>query len=600
MANNNVTGIDLLALDPDSAKQSLIDFLKQQTTLRSYDYTGSAMNEILSVLGTNTFRLAFYYNMINSESWLDSSQLRSSVVSHAKDLGYTPRSARSAQAIVALEIPTNGTISAISIPKGTTFTGRVGTSTYNFSTSQNKVYTSSTGTFLVDDLDIYEGNYVQDSFVVDYANPVQRFILTNKMMDTDSMTVTVIEDGGSTTIEYQYASSFLGVSQSSTCYFLQCNETENYEVLFGDDLFGRMPQNGSQVIVTYRVSSGDGSNGINQFTLNRDVTGGNLQGQVVVTTRQSSRGGAFPETIESIRFAAPRHYEVQERAVSESDYETLLREEFPEIDAVTVFGGETLNPPQYGKVVVAVDIAGVNGLPNSLRDKYLAYLAPRAAMKPVFIAQDRLYCGVETTVEYDTSKTTLLPADIETIVTSAVATFNVKNLQAFKVTLSYSRLVAAIDAAHESIINNVTDIFVYKKIVPDLGVKLSMTVDLVTPIFNNFPPIPHSHPSTETHSVWSSEFTYKGQTCIVEDDSLGNMWLVTTSGTNDVQVNKVGTVDYSTGVVTFTNLMIDDYVGSYVKLYCIPVTKNVTTRGANVMEIEVDSIVVNAVQVNKG
>ena len=243
---NTINGsLNLLTLDPDSAKASLIQFMQSQNILQSYNFEGTVMNEILSVLACNTFKLNFYYNMINSESWLDSAQLRSSVISHSKDLNYLPRSATSSSLTANIMIPTDGTISVISIPIGTTFSGRVGTGSYNFSADETSIYTSTNGTFIVQGLKLYEGNYVTDSYIMDYSNPTQEFIINNANVDISSLTVTVTEDNGASVREYSYASSLLGISSSSLSYFLQCNETALYEVLFGDNLFGVQPADGA-------------------------------------------------------------------------------------------------------------------------------------------------------------------------------------------------------------------------------------------------------------------------------------------------------------------------------------------------------------------
>ena len=230
MANSNTINgqLNLLPLDPDTAKAALISFMKSQSILQSYDFSGSVMNELLSVLAVNTFKLNFYYSMINCESWLNSAQLRSSVISHAKSLNYLPRSATSSSLTANIMIPTDGTISVISIPIGTTFSGRVGTGSYNFSTDETSIYTSSNGTFNVQGLTLYEGNYVTDAYIMDYSNPTQEFIINNANVDISSLTVTVTEDNGATVNEYQFASSLLGISSSSLSYFLQCNETALY------------------------------------------------------------------------------------------------------------------------------------------------------------------------------------------------------------------------------------------------------------------------------------------------------------------------------------------------------------------------------------
>ena len=602
MTNTAINGqLSLLNLDPDSAKSDLINFMKSQSILQSYDFEGSVLNQILSVLACNTFKLNFYYSMVNSESWLDSAQLRSSVISHAKSLNFLPRSATSSSLTANMVIPTDGTISVISIPIGTTFSGRVGTGSYNFSTDETSIYTSSNGTFNVQGLTLYEGNYVTDAYIMDYSNPTQEFIINNANVDISSLTVTVTENNGATVSEYTYASSLLGISSTSLSYFLQCNETEQYEVLFGDNLFGVQPSDGALITLQYRVTVGDAANGVQNLVLNRDVTGGHLQGSPIVSVLFPSVGGAPPQDINSIRWMAPRYYEAQERAVGEGDYEILLRDQFPEILNVAAFGGETLSPPQWGSVLISVNIANIAGLPQSKQDEYMAFLKPRSMMRLLFTIPDTLYYSVTSTINYDISKTTLSPNDLATIVMAAIVSYNATNLDDFKVVLRYSKFVAMIDNSNPAIISNETQLNVYKKIIPKLGVIQTVTVDLVVPIYNVLPPFNVS--SLVETAVWTSLFTYNGITVLIEDDSNGNLCLVeyavnATGSVQETYLSKVGTVNYATGVLTLSNLYVDSYQGNSLNFYAKPASLDIEVVRNNLLSVELSAIdlVCNGIQ----
>ncbi len=593
MANSINGSLNLLTLDPDSAKASLIQFMQAQSILQSYDFEGSVLNQILSVLACNTFKLNFYYNMISAESWLDSAQLRSSVISHAKSLNYLPRSATSSSLTANIMIPTDGTISVISIPIGTTFSGRVGTGSYNFSTDETSVYTSSNGTFNVQGLTLYEGNYVIDSYIMDYSNPTQEFIINNANVDISSLTVTVTEDNGATVNEYQFASSLLGISSSSLSYFLQCNETALYQVLFGDNLFGVQPSDGALITLQYRITVGDAANGVQSLVLNRDVTGGHLQGSPIVSVLSPSVGGAVAQDIESIRWMAPRYYEAQERAVGEGDYEILLRGQFPEILNVAAFGGETLSPPQWGSVLISVNIANIAGLPQSKQDEYMAFLKPRSMMRLLFTTPDTLFYSVTSTIHYDINQTTLTSNDLATIVTAAIATYNHVFLDDFKCTLYYSKFVATIDNAHPSIISNETTINVYKEIIPQLGVSQNIVVNLVVPIYNALPPVPATHSLGEDVAVWSSTFSYNGVTVRIEDDSAGNLRLMKFSGSSnptDTYAATIGSVNYATGTLSITGLTLDSYDGDSLKIFAKPATLDIEVVQNNILNFDLDSI----------
>jgi hypothetical protein len=607
MSNGNtITGqLNLLPLDPDTAKAALVAYMQSQSVLKSYDFQGTVLNELLSILAVNTFKLNFYYNMINTESWMDSAQLRSSVISSAKDLNYLPRSATSSSTSISIMIPTDGTISVISIPIGTTFSGRIGTGSFNFSVDETSIYTSSNGTFNVANLEVYEGNYVTDSYIMDYSNPTQEFLINNANVDISSLTVTVTENNGATVTEYTYAPSLLGISSSSYSYFLQCNETELYEVLFGDNLFGVQPNDGALITLQYRVTVGDLANGVQNLVMNQDVTGGHLAGTPIVSVATPTDGGAPAETIDSIRFRAPRYYEAQERAVSEGDYEVLLQGQFPEILNVAAFGGETLSPPQWGSVLISVNIAYVSGLPTSKQDEYTAFLVPRSCMRILWTTPDTLYYGVTSTVNYDLTQTTLSENDLSTIITSAIASYNQTNLDDFKVTLRYSRFCAAMDASHPSIIGNETTLSVYKKIIPILGQSQNILVDLVVPIYKMIPPEPTTKPLGLDVAVWSSPFFYNGVTVRIEDDSAGNLRLLkyVTSGPNmssaqETYAATVGSVNYATGQVSIVGLTLDSYFGDALYIYARPATLDIAVTGNNLLSMELSAVdlVVNGIQ----
>lgn len=581
--------INLTTLDPDLAKQSLVSYLKNQSFFRGYDFDGSNFNEIISLLSVNTFKFNFYLNMVNAESWLDSAQLRSSVISHAKDLNYLPRSFRSSKGIVSLSIPTDGLINIISIPKGTTFSGRVGIKSYNFSVDQTALVTSLTSVFSLPTLDIYEGIYLSDVYVKDVNIVKQRFVISNKNVDTDSITVTVTLSTGSTTYEYTYAPSLLGLLPNSLSYFLQCNEKEQYEVLFGNDLFGLEPPNGSVINITYRVAHGSEADGVEGFTINRDISEGHLTGSISCETVQASIGGDEAESIESIRFSAPRHYATQERAVNESDYETLMKNKFPEIRACAAFGGETQNPPVYGTVYISVLLTDVSGLPDSKKIEYYNFIRPRAIMTPVFITPQILYYSINSIVNYNINNTDLLPEDISTIVIAALTQYNEDNFNDFKVKLRYSKVIAEIDDSNDSILSNETNINVYVKLFPEPLVTQNINIKFGMSIFTDYPRIPLTHDANEIHAVYSTSFIFDNQLVFLEDDSLGNIKIVKAEKDKHVVLQTIGTVDYATGEINIINIEIQSYNG-HIKVFIQPNEKDIEITGNNVLDLEPSEI----------
>lgn len=589
MANNS---LNLASLDFDTIKANLRSHLRSQPIFKDFDFEGSNMSVLIDVLAYNTSLNAFYMNMLTSESFLDSAQLRSSVISHAKELNYRPRSARSAKAVIKLNVEQNNN-NTLTIPKGTSFTATYNFQTYTFTTDEVKVYfttldeTTGTYKFETDDINVYEGFYVTETFEMDHSNEALRFVLSNPLIDTSSLIVNSIEDGGSTIVNYALSDSLLGLDNQSCRYFLQACEQDKYELIFGDDIIGRRPADGALVTVQYRISSGEVPNGASLFAPDLDLTSDN-SGRVKVTTVTKAVGGAAPESLASIKFNAPRHFQTQERAITNSDYETLLKSAFPEIDAISVYGGDSVSPPQYGKVFIALSIDGIDTLPTSKRDEYYSFIKPKMAnpIIPVFVNPTFVYARVDTKVKYNLNITTLKPDEIRLLVAAAIDTYNTDHLNDFASTLHSSRFVRAIDDAHSSVVSNETDLHIYKKIVPVLGVTQNIDVNFGIPLRNDIPEIEMSHATSELRTVFSSPFTYADETVIIEDDGIGNLRLMRPRSSGFTFVKSVGTVDYDSGYLQLTNFSADKYDGQSIRIYASPASMDITSSFSDILKIE--------------
>jgi hypothetical protein len=596
MANNSIT---LATLDFDAIKANLKSHLRSQQIFKDYDFDGSNMSVLLDVLAYNTSLNAHYMNMLASESFLDSAQLRSSVVSHAKELNYRPRSARSAKATVKLILEQNNS-NVLTIPKGTTFTATYNFQTFSFSTDSVKVFfapldkVSNTYKFVTDEFDIYEGFYVTETFVMDYTNESLRFILSNSMIDTTSIVVNSIEDGQSSIVNYTESSSLLGLDANSTKFFLQATEQDKYEVIFGDDIIGRRPKNGAVVQVQYRIATGAIANGATLFTIDGDLTSDN-SGRLSVKTTVKALGGDAPESIASIKFNAPRHFQTQERAVADGDYEDLFRSGFPEIDAVSVYGGETTIPPAYGKVFIALSLAGIDAIPESKKQEYYNFIKPKMVgpIQPVFVDPTYLYCRVDTNVKYNLNVTTLKPEEIRLLVAAKIFEYNSGQMNDFSSTLYNSRFTRSIDDAHPAIVSNETDTRVYKKITPVLGITQNIDVSYGISLRSDVPELASQHASTELRTIYSSTFTYNNQTVIIEDDGNGNLRLMAPTGSTYTKVKDIGTVDYRNGKLQLTNLSVDKYDGTSIRLFALAATKDITSARNDIFRIELDEVNIN-------
>jgi hypothetical protein len=436
-------------------------------------------------------------------------------------------------------------------------------------------------TFTESNVLIYEGDYVVDSYVVNDSSP-ETYLLTNFTGDITSLTVDVIEDNGATTLSYSRATSLFDLDSTSQVFFVQ-PKSGSYEIIFGDGVIGRKPKDRSIISIEYRNCNGELPNGANAFTADGPIDG---EDGVVITVNEQARDGAVEESISSIKFNAPRAFTTQERAVTADDYETLLLNEFPEINEVVAYGGEEANPPQYGRVIISVDLTDADKLPDSKKDQYYNFIKPRSplAIDPVFKEPIYTYLEVISDVRYNINVTSKNESDIETLVLSSILDYNNTNLDGFRKTLRESKLTTQIDNADSSIISNSTDIRLIKRLTPVLSKPTNYTIDFGTALQTQ---------SNDT-IVNSGLFKYSGLDVRLEDNA-GVMQIV--SSTDGTLISDVGTVDYDTGLVNLVSFGPESYLGSYINLYAIPKDKDVASSRNVVLSIDERDISVNATQV---
>ncbi len=595
------TSINLVGLDFDTLKNNIKTYLKTNTAFKDYNYDGSNMATLVDVLAYNTYLNSFYLNMVASEMFLDTAQLRDSVVSHAKELNYLPRSHTSSQAVVDIIITPSTSVSSVLIPKGTTFTTRVGGSTYSFATAENIVLNNtSNGAYIASNTSIYEGSYVTESFVYDESVSNQRFVLSNPTLEVASATVTVIEDSAETIHTYVRAQSLFDVTPTSKIFFVQPAENGQYEIVFGDGVFGRKPKNSSVVAIEYRVSSGSVPNGASTF-----VNDGAIDGHtnIIVTTIASAVAGSAAESVESIRFNAPRSVATQERAVTVADYKTLLQIQFPEIQSVNVYGGEDVDPPQYGKVFISVDITDADGVPNANKDVYRNFIRTRTPLTitPEFVDPDFTYIDVNTTVKYNVNISTKQPEEIKTVVQSAINDFSDDFLDDFQATLRYSQLLKAIDAADSAIVGNETEVRAIKILAAPtlkIGQNTNYVIDFDFPLSREYYVTEDRFSTSLSHTVQSSQFTFNGKTCTIKDNA-GVLNIVTDQGEESVVVQSIGTTDVDIGRITLINFNPSNVSGGILKFYVIPASKDISSSKNIILRVLEQDIDINVERVRE-
>jgi hypothetical protein len=614
MANSSIT---LSSIDFDTLKQNFKQFLSTQSAFKDYDFDGSNINVLLDVMSYNSYLNAFYLNMVASEMFLDSAQKYDSVISHAKELNYVPRSTRSSAAEVNLVIDTIGMNGKLTMPKGTRFTGFNSNGSFTFTTDENKVFVSSNSTYTVSNLQIYEGDYLNDSYVVDYSVENQLFLISNKSVDTNSITVNVIENNGSSNTNFTRAETLFGLNDQSNVYFLQGAQNGQYEVTFGDNLFGRKPVNGATINISYRVASGIESDGISEFIMSDDL-GPINSGTANVSSLSlvsASSSGAAQETIDSVRFAAPRYFATQQRAVSSDDYTALILNNFGgEISDVVVYGGQEVEPKLYGRVIVSLKPASGTIAPNYIKNEITNYLQEYIAIPNRILISDPDYtfCSVFSQVQYNKNVTTKTSEEIKLAALTAITEYSRNNLEKFGNDLRYSRLVSNIDNADSSIISNDTELRIIKRINPNFNQKTTYNITVGNVLYydstiysnNEQHKLLHDSEtdSRTTHATLiSSRFTYNAtdgkvyELAFFEDDAQGNIVLFTPTEDQIFPVETVGSINYATGEITLNNINVANYT-NYISLYFRSRFKDIAASQNKIIVIDPSDVSVSIVE----
>jgi hypothetical protein len=549
--------------------------------------------------------------MIASEMFLDSAQNYDSVVSHAKELNYLPRSTRSSSAEITLTVNSNDFNGQMTVPKGTRFTGVNSNGSYTFTTNESTTVTSGNNTYTVANLQIYEGNYFNDSYVMNYNIENQQFILTNQGADIDSLTVTVIENSGANTTTFTRVSNLYGLNENSNVYFIEPAQNGLYEVVFGDSLFGRKPLNGAIINMEYRVSNGLDADGVSKFALSSDL-GPSNSGSVnntSITVISNSAGGSSQEDIESIRFSAPRYFATQQRAVTTDDYYSLILTNFPEqISDVNVYGGQDVQPKKYGRVIVSVKPTNGTFAPQYVKNEITKYLQNYIALpnRVEITDPEYFYCSIISSVQYDQNTTTKTASELKTLILNTISNYSKNNLEKFDNDLRYSKLVTTIDNADPSIVSNETDLRFVKRITPNLNEKTTYSININNPIhFTSTTYVANAdhialHSDTfdlhsEHTSVLSSNFTYNstdGKTyplSFIEDDQFGNLRVFSPIGNELVVTDQIGTVDYFTGEIIISNLNVASY-NNYISIYVRTDTRDLIAKQNSILIIDPEDV----------
>ncbi len=554
--------LSITEFDFDDVKDNLKVFLKGQSEFKDYDFEGSGMNIMLDILAYNTHYLGFNANMLANEMFLDSASLRSSVVSHAKTLGYEIQSARAPIATVNVALTT--TSSSKTMPAGTAFSTTVDDVSFQFVTSEAITQTGSGGAVTFTNVKIYEGTYITTKYLADTSSVEQRFLLPDSRSDTTTLTVKVQNSASdSTTTTYTKATDISQLTSSSSVYYLQEVENGRQEIYFGDGNISKSLSDGNIVILQYVVTNKTAANGASSFTAPSSIDGVST---ITVTTVNNASGGSEPESLASIKLQAPLDYASQGRAVTSDDYITYTKKLFPNTQAVSVWGGEDggfdpatgiTSVPEYGKVFISIRNTTGQNLTDTEKSQLVTDLGKYkvASVTPVIVNAETTFIILGVTFQYDSNTTTKTVNDLETEISTTISNYNSNNLQDFNKPFRHSQLTGVIDDTDNSILSNVTTVTLGKFITPVTSEATAYTLSFDNAFFH-----PHDgHNSAAGGITASTGFSIEAGTLeyFLDDDGSGNIriyYLV--AGVRTYYDVTAGTIDYTNGEIKLNPIKI--------------------------------------------
>ena len=549
------------ALDFDTIKTNLKSFLKSQDKFKDYDFDGSGLSVLLDILAYNTHYQGFYAQQLANEAFIGTAVTKSAVVANAKTLGYTPTSITAPTAVVDVEFATQPTSDVISF--GTKFTTTINGTTYNFIADKDYsiVFDTVLSKYVAKNVNIKEGAFNFFSYVADLNDQNQKFLIPTNKADTSTLIVRVQNSKTDTTgftDVWQRSTNVSDSTSESKVYYLDQNQDGKYEVYFGDGIISQSLNSGNLVILQYLVTSGPDSNGAGKADAEGSRTfsfQGNLEATATVKVVGEASGGSLSESIESIRFNAPKMYQTQNRAVTSEDYQAILRQEYGDIESVFVWGGEENDPPEYGKVFIAVKPVSGNELTVTEKESIARKVVDGKniiGIIPVVVDPDTRYLIVDTNVYYDQNKTVKSPDAIKELVRSKIVNFGDNNLEKFGRGFRYSTFVKEIDSADVSILSNNTTVKVQKRLTPTLNSTASYTIDFITPLHN--PHAGHASITDSTSFEYYDSTTLSNKTSFLDDDGNGNIRIYyLDAGVKKYITESAGTINYTTGKIELVN-----------------------------------------------
>ena len=589
------------ALEFNEIKAQLKQYLRSQDQFSDYDFEGSSLTVLLDVLAYNTYYTAVNANLAVNEGFLETAVLRENVVKLARMIGYTPKSARSAQCTVDITVQTVVPYpKTVTINKGLVlnFTGLDNNNfVFSLGSDQTQSVDSTSGIATFTGITLFEGVFLTDTFVKD-INQRQRFILTNKNADTTSMKVEVTS--GTVTERYLQATDITKIDSTSKVFFLEESEYEIPEILFGDGKVGKDLENGDVISVSYSTSSGTGANGLKVFEnigTFRDNLGNAITSGISTVATSFPDGGARAESTEAIKFSAPKFYSAFGRAVSTQDYEAILPQIYPNIGSISCYGGEEAEPPEYGKVFLAIKPKNADKLSLSEKNVVLKRLREYsvAAIQPTIIDPSILYIDIDSFVYFNPNVTRNEASQVKNAVLAALSVLNSSGeFNKFGGKFKYSRLQSIIDGSEVSITSNITRLKMRKNVTVDLGARVNYKICYGNRIKQG---------TSLKPCVYSSGFKVVGDdfnTYYLNDDGAGLLRLYYIKGTGEFEYvdGLWGTVDYNMGEIVVNDLIIQatNITDNQLQISASPESNDLISLRETYLTIGIDNTTVSVVE----
>ena len=589
MANNNKR-IQVSELDFDAIKSNLKTFLQGQTEFQDYDFEGSGLSVLLDVLAYNTHYNGIYTNLAVNECFLDSASKRASVVSLAKMLGYMPRSASCATATVTATVtsPTSSP-STVTIPAMQPFTTSIDNVSYTFYNRSAITTALVSGAYTFTGLVLTEGTPLQYKYTM---APGVRFIIPNANADLNTLTVSVQQTSSSDVYEvYTRADTITEITELSHVYFVKEIDDGLYEISFGNDNLGIALSNGNVVTLDYMVSSLEEPNSASSFTYGGVTLAGS---SLSVTATAAASGGASSESIDEIKFNAPKYYAAQNRAVTPDDYKAIILKNFPEAQTISVWGGEDNNPPIYGKTYICIKPKEASKLTN-LQKEFITnnILESRniVSITPEIVDPEFFNIKVTSFVHYNPRATTKTAAQIETLVKESIMRYNDDDLERFDSVLRYSKLTKIIDETDPAIINNITRIMIRHPHDVKYNIASQYLLDLINPISQDGGKQGEVFASTGFYIPNSTELHF------LDDDANGNirLYYLNTNFEKVIVTPDMGTINYDTGSIVVRSLTIRAIDGAFFEWQVKPESYDVVSALNQIVQIDPTLLTVEAI-----